>query len=238
MPDMSLTERLAKVGASLTEDETAVARRHIEKLRAAGIESFKDLLAAVTEVKTPASLRAIGCRLLAWLGDADAGAALECVLADAGDEGLLWEAARALAWLHASQATPTLLGLLNHGRPAEQSAAAWVLGWLGAAAAIPSLCAAARKTILPTDVRAHATEALGVMRAQEAVRDLIPLLSDESPELRFWAAYALGEIGDPHSIPALKRIAADDTSVLPHGRSVRQEALDALNSIRGKERGS
>jgi HEAT repeat protein len=133
--------------------------------------------------------------------------------------------------------TPVIIELLTLGSSSKQTAAAWLLGWLGVASAIPPLRAASANRALPIEVRAHATEALGVMRAREAVRDLIDLLSDESAEVRYWAAYALGQIGDSESVPALERIAADDTGVLPHGRSVRQEALDALDSIRGKERG-
>jgi HEAT repeat protein len=73
------------------------------------------------------------------------------------------------------------------------------------------------------------------MEAVDAVQDLIAALSDKSPELRYWAAYSLGQIGDPESIPALERTASGDVGTLPDGRSVRQEAFDALDAIRGKK---
>jgi HEAT repeat protein len=84
-------------------------------------------------------------------------------------------------------------------------------------------------------VRGHAIEALGLLQAKEAVQDLTSLLADRSPDLRYWAAYALGQIGDPSSVPALQRMANVDDAVLPGGFSLRQEALDALDNIRERK---
>ena len=132
---------------------------------------------------------------------------MERALENGEDEGLVWEAAKALVRLRAEHATPTLMRLLARSSPSKQAAAAWVLGWLGAPAAISSLRAAAMNPDLAVNVRAHATEALGVMQAHEAVPDLITTLSSESAELRYWAAYSLGQLGDPVSIPELERVA-------------------------------
>lgn len=70
------------------------------------------------------------------------------------------------------------------------------------------------------------------MRAQEPVKDLIAILSHGSPELRYWAAYSLGQIGNPESIPELQRVASTDVGLLEDGRSVKEEALEALGTIR------
>jgi HEAT repeat protein len=106
------------------------------------------------------------------------------------------------------------------------------LGWLEVPSTIPALRAAAVDAQLDIEVRGHATEALGVMQARDAVPDLIALLSHESPELRYWAAYSLGEIGDPASIPELERVAAKDAGFCFRHGSVKQEALEALAAIR------
>jgi HEAT repeat protein len=186
------------------------------------------------------SVRVQGCRLLAWLGDANASAALERALENANDDGLVWEASRALSSLHAEQAQPALLRLLDGPNPTKQAAAAWVLGWLRAVDAVPSLQATAENPHRPTDVRSHAIEALGVMKASDGVESLIRLLSDQLPEVRYWAAYSLGRIGDPKGIPELKRIASSDTGMLSDGRMVRDEALEALEALKeigSKDRG-
>lgn len=52
------------------------------------------------------------------------------------------------------------------------------------------------------------------MGERQAVPDLLKLLSDASPEFRYWAAYSLGQIDDPTSIPALEHMASHDLAVL------------------------
>jgi HEAT repeat protein len=78
-----------------------------------------------------------------------------------------------------------------------------------------------------------------MMQVRDVVSDLIALLADPSPEVRYWAAFALGQIGAPASIPALERMASSDVAVLSADRSpqpsLKQEALDALESIRARE---
>jgi HEAT repeat protein len=235
MSEMSLADRLAKAAARLTDEEVRAARAQLETLQQAGILSFEQLIEAVSDASIELSLRLVGCRLLGSLRDPSAATALAKALAEAKDEGLVWGAANALAALRTENATASLLRVLEEGGPVKQAAAAWVLGWQGVPAAIPSLRAAAMDPHLTVDVRAHATEALGVLRAREAVPELITTLSNESPELRYWAAYSLGQIGDPAAIPALERVAALDVAVLPHDRSVMQEALEALEAIRERE---
>jgi len=231
MSEMSLAEQLVKAGARLTREDASGARRDLDTVQKAGITSVGELIEAVGDANRELPVRLIGCSLLALLHENSATAALEHALEEGDDDGLVWEAAKALMQLHAENAAPTLLRVLKQGNPTKQSAAAWLLGWLGVSNTVPSLRAAALNPHLEVDVRGHATESLGVMQAREAVPDLITLLSDESPELRYWAAYALGQIGDPVSIPALEQMATADVAVLPHGRSLKQEALDALAAI-------
>lgn len=77
-----------------------------------------------------------------------------------------------------------------------------------------------------------AAEALGHISDKRATDSLIKSLEDVSVEVRFWAAFALGEIGDPKAIPELKRLAARDSAILPHWGSVSLEAQKAINRIR------
>jgi HEAT repeat protein len=236
MSEMSLAERLVKAGAQLTDEDASGARRDLETVQRAGITSLAQLVDAVGDANRERSVRLVACSLLALLHESSAATALARALEEEGDDdGLVWEAAKALARLRAENAAPALLRVLKQGNPTKQTAAAWVLGWLGVSDTIPSLLATALNPHLQVEVRGHATEALGVMQASEAVPDLITLLSDASPELRYWAAYSLGQIGDPVSIPELERVAAADIGELPHDRSVKQEALDALEAIRARE---
>lgn len=201
------------------------------EFRAAESPRFEQLVEVVGDPRRGSSLREIACTLVATLKEKSAVTALARALEE-GQDGLEWEAAKALIRLRGESAAPALVRVLKQGAPSKQSAAAYALGWLEVPDTIPALRAAALDAHLDVEVRGHATEALGVMKAREAVPDLVALLSHESPELRYWAAYSLGQIGDPASIPELERVAASDTGVLFRHGSVKQEALEALATIR------
>jgi hypothetical protein len=53
--------------------------------------------------------------------------------------------------------------------------------------------------------------------------------------VRFWAAYALGQLRERRAIAELSRLADSDHTVLSNWWSVRREALDAIMLIRGRE---
>lgn len=233
---MSLAERLESVSNALRDEEKEVAHAYVQSFQQAGISSTVQLVEVATDASTETAVRDMACRLLAWLDVQSAVPALAQSL-ETGDDRFAWAAANALVRLRANDTAETILRVLEQGSPTKQAAAAWVLGWLGLESAIPSLRVAVVDESLTIDVRAHATEALGIMQAHQAVPDLVTILSSESAELRYWAAYALGQIGDPTSIPELERLASSDIAVLSDGRSVREEALEALDEIRSRESG-
>ena len=237
-----LAERLVTMSAFLTNEDACGARADVDTLERAGIVSVEQLIAAIEDATREPSLRAVGCHVLGVLREYSGADALSRLFEEDGDAGTVWEAAKALARLDEKRVAITLVRVLERGGAAQQAAAAWTLGWLGVPATIPALRASALNPQANTDVRAHAIEALGVMHAvgvrqvHETVADLIGLLASESPDLRYWAAYSLGQIGDAASIPALERVASNDDGVLDNGCSVRQEARDALDAIRGTRR--
>lgn len=83
-------------------------------------------------------------------------------------------------------------------------------------------------------VRAHCAEALGVLHAGTAVPLLIGTLQDMHPEVRYWSAYALGEIGDVRAADALLRLAEHDATTIE--RPVSEEARRAFDAIMNRNR--
>jgi len=82
-------------------------------------------------------------------------------------------------------------------------------------------------------IRAAAAEALGSLGDRESVPKLAAHLSDRSPEVRLFCAFALGELRDPRAIRTLQRVAGTD-----HGRvrtygTVGKAAQSAIEAIRG-----
>jgi HEAT repeat protein len=92
-------------------------------------------------------------------------------------------------------------------------------------------------------VRGTATESIGtVLRFpdrrrkayRQAVSTLVEALRDESPEVRFWACYSLGEMRVSAAIDELRHVAATDTAMYPGWWLVRDEAADAIAHILGE----
>jgi HEAT repeat protein len=85
-------------------------------------------------------------------------------------------------------------------------------------------------------VRGQAAEALGNIFFWEgggpAVEPLIAALGDSSSEVRFWSAFALGQIRARQALPILGQLAATDDAIVPGWWSVKMEAADAVTTIR------
>ena len=80
-------------------------------------------------------------------------------------------------------------------------------------------------------VRGVAAEALIRFAGTESFLALVKALNDESVEVRYDAAFALGETGNKEAIPYLRNLADSDNAVFEPYGSVRQEALDALRKL-------
>jgi HEAT repeat protein len=160
-------------------------------------------------------------------------------LALAASEAEANNAAQALVLLPGRRVQRQLERLLrSHESPMVRARAAWTLGFhpQGAQALDALLQTLADRQEDP-DVRAHAAEALGHMadrlgeREADVLAALLRSLTDTSAYVRFWSAFALGNVGDPRAIPALERLAERDTQSVPGWWSIRKEALDSIEQI-------
>lgn len=142
-------------------------------------------------------------------------------------------AARALGALKASEATPSLREVLEDNDKWVRETAAIALRALGQEEAVPALISVPRPSeAVPAlltalknqhgQVRAHAAEKLGDLRASEAVPALIDALRDEEWLVRQSAASALGALKASEAVPALLNALQDK------GGSVRFHAMQAL----------
>jgi HEAT repeat protein len=116
-----------------------------------------------------------------------------------------------------------LISLLDHGNFDVQWHAADALGTMGAGA-VPVLLATLNHRSINT--RVGAIEALAAIRDARATGPLAALLeSEETSEVRWAAAIALGEIGDLHSIPLIVKALRDMDRYVRYGAAKALEQL-------------
>lgn len=118
---------------------------------------------------------------------------------------------------------PGLIRLLDHGNPDIQWKAADALGTLGEPACNPLL----KILEFPKmHVRLGAIEALGDIKCPRSVEPVIRRLrEDRDNEVRFVAALALGQIGDPRALPALEEALQDADRYVRYGAVMSLEML-------------
>jgi HEAT repeat protein len=148
------------------------------------------------------------------------------------DEFVRREVAYALGLTKSRMATSALTGLLTGDKEdGVRSAAAVALGEIGDEAAVVSLAAAltpeAKKGEKNVFVMRAAARSLGQIRSRAGVPALVAVLENEKldEDIRREAAQALGMIGDPSAVPALRTAAISGDPYLA------QAAVNSLKKI-------
>lgn len=109
--------------------------------------------------------------------------------------------------------------------------------------AVHALLEVAADRTRPDLVREHATEAVAERLRSSGSTDrdrqatesrMMVLLSDPSPAVRFWSAFAVGQLRTRAAVPLLRAM-TDDRTIVPGWWSVGEEASDAIDIIEGRE---
>ncbi len=149
----------------------------------------------------------------------------------------IWEAAKELSSL-ATDVVLQLISLLKNAERADtRAAAAYALGFgrfTSARASLEEVLDNSEEEVL---VRGHAAEALAYIKNEKSLSVLLKHLEDPDPGVKYWCIFALGQIGDPKAIPALKAVVQDIGNQVYEKHSLRAEALDAMAEIGNTGRG-
>lgn len=228
-------EMEAVVG-KLNPNMQELGKQYIKSLLEAKVNSFEALLAAVQDQNFDIEVRRIACWALGQLRDKRAIKALLIAFRDE-NVSLRWESAKVLGIIGSKRAVrPLITSLLEAESVESRTAAAYALGFIGDKRALDPLLHVLLNHKEEAKVRGEAAEALALLRDTRAVVPLIECLKDDSPEVRFWSAYALGELGDKKALPELERLATIDEAVLPEWGKISNEAASAIESIQAKSK--
>jgi len=210
--------------ATLMETQKAYRDAAILALRRIGVAA---LPALTRELKSPEVLmRRAAASGMVGTGSPTANAALGTALKDP-DEEVRVSAALALGWKGNVAAAGALVQALSDGKWRVVDAAVTGLGEMGTEAIGPLLAVLSQPGAV--EVHYQLSRALAQM-GRPAVPRLVAELATAPPEAQKWVAAALGEIGDPRAVEALKRLEANATGDL---KWVAQEQLRVLAGMGG-----
>lgn len=225
------SQALEAIQNRFSGEHADAVRADLNRLREAGVASLDTLIATIGNEKMPVETRCSACWLLARIGH-ESSAHVLTELFDSRERGLRIASVRYFAELRGSGFENQIISILkNDSDPEVRFAAAYALGLLGLDGAIAPLLEVARNQLERPSVRGGAIEALADIRNKEVLKPLIMLLSDPVPEVRFWAVFALGQLGEKSAIPALEKLKATDSSTVPGWRSIQQECEEAIQQL-------
>ena len=148
-----------------------------------------------------------------------------------------FEAAKKIWNIDGNALAKELIQVLRSGRrPFNRAAAAYAMQSVSTPATIAALEQTLRSETEASDVRGHAAEALAHGHRKSTHALMRQYLKDSSKDVRFWCAFALGEMEDVAAIPDLKLLVKDKREVRGF-HSVADEAADAIKTIEQRSSG-
>lgn len=138
----------------------------------------------------------------------------------------------ALAGVGTPKSLEVLLRVFNAERDVEvRKAALYAVGRIGGSRVFDPLIGVLRNRMELPGVRGFAAEALADNANIRAQDPLLECLDDPDAEVRWWSAFALGELGDAKSLPRLRATAELDSEVVGRLGAVGTEAVAAIERI-------
>jgi HEAT repeat protein len=126
-----------------------------------------------------------------------------------------------------------LIRILKNGRrPFNRAAAAYAMQAIGRPQTISALERTLNNSRESVRVRGEAAEALAHRHLLTSHRVLLKHLQDSNNDIRFWCAFALGQMAEKKAIPVLEQYSATDKRIVKGFHSVAEEAADAVRNVR------
>jgi len=148
-----------------------------------------------------------------------------------------FEAAKEIWNIDGKAVARQLIETLKRGRRAfNRAAAAYATQAVTDIHVIMALESTVRNKSEYPKVRGQAAEALAHCHRKSTHDLLLEMLRDSSKEVRFWCAFALGQMRERKAVPILRQLMSDRREVRGF-HSVAKEAADAISEIERREPG-
>jgi hypothetical protein len=241
-PAENAVHKVIATGITSMEDLAALARDKSVPLETRGVAIWclgrvkarnagRELLEMAADVQF--DLRVGAVRSLGFRREKQFAPALLRLLRTA-DDSLKPAILRALGYIGSRRCTSALLrSLAEETELAVRQAAVEGLAALRDPAALEPLITVLRSHEEPEQLRGLVAENLAYYEDPRAIGALINSLADESSEVRFWAAFSLGQLGNASVVPALAQLLGDD-SAPAHWWSIGREAANAIQAIESR----
>jgi HEAT repeat protein len=230
-PDSEFKEKLDALVRSIASPGRAQAEELVASVVNAGGVSESALVEMLRDQSLSTSLRLSICWLLPRLRVEAAGDVLKSLMSDPSEQ-MREEAALGLGLVSEDDdVVEVLLNALEYdsSKPVRL-AALHALGIRSSPHSATRVMGILQNPEEDAEVRADAAEALAHIKDERIVDVLIESLQDNSPLVRYSAAYSLGQQGDMRALPALREIASRDRATTQWG-SVASRALDSIEII-------
>jgi HEAT repeat protein len=240
-----IPERLAPLLEAMSGAGRLETEASLRLLDERGVYEKDDLNRALYDETEASDVREVAAWVLGRVGDRRDSTTLARSLGDLQPSVVRRAAVQALGLLPSRAASYALIARLDEDPELEvRAAAAAALGTglrsrLASRRGVDALCRRLTDPAEDDEVRGFSAEALGHVLAY-GPRSVKPLgvlraaLTDPSPDVRFWAAFALGQAGDISDVARLQQLEADGTEVFG-GATVADEARDSIEQIRARE---
>ena len=229
-PNDDLNEKLDVLVRSIAFSGQAQTEELIASVVTAGGVSENALVEMLCDQSLDTSLRLNICWLLPRLKIEAVGDALKTLMSDPSEQ-IRAEAASGLGLISQDNVVEALLDSLEHdSSKAVRLATLHALGLISSPRSAIHLMRVLQNFGEDAEVRADAAEALAHIEDERVVDVLIKALQDNSPLVRYSAAYSLGQQGDTSALPALRDLASRDHAATPWG-SVISCALNSIETI-------
>lgn len=146
-----------------------------------------------------------------------------------------FEAAKGIRFRLDARVVAPLVHVLEHGRRAmNRAAAAYALAEVSDAGAIAALEQTVANKLEDPKVRGYAAEALAHQHRQESHRVLLNNITDRCEEVRFWCAFAIGEMTETDTMPLLESLSRKDAKRPIHGPQGTRSDSGVIGGIQQK----